>query len=154
MDENEYKPVNIQDFFHGIDIEKLKESLTIPLQAKPPKIETMDFLLSSLDIGRGIAYPDLFFRNYIYTTIIIRKHLQEINTRQQNISNRMEKVNDKGSYLFKKLQYFYGRNQSAKDEIIKFISYGLSNYVANIKSPYGDLIDRDKEKSMWLLGLV
>ena len=152
MDENEYKPVNIQDFFHGIDIEKLKESLTIPLQAKPPKIETMDFLLSSLDIGRDIAYPDLFLRNYIYTTIIIRKHLQEINTRQQNISNRMEKVNDKGSYLFKKLQYFYGRNQSAKDEIIKFISYGLSNYVANIKSPYGDLIDRDKEKSMWLLG--
>lgn len=57
MDENEYKPVNIQDFFHGIDIEKLKESLTIPLQAKPPKIETMDFLLSSLDIGRDIAYP-------------------------------------------------------------------------------------------------
>jgi hypothetical protein len=26
MDENEYKPVNIQDFFHGIDIEKLKET--------------------------------------------------------------------------------------------------------------------------------
>lgn len=152
MNENEYEPINAQDFFHGIDIEKLKESLTIPPQAKPPKIETMDFLLSNLDIDGDIAYPDLFLRNYIYTTIIVRKHLREISIRQKNINNHIKKVDDKGSYLFKKLQYFYERNQSAKDEIIKFISYGLSNYVANIKFPYGDLIDRDKEKNMWLLG--
>jgi len=66
----------------------------------------------------------------------------------------MKKVTDKGSYLFKKLQFFYERNQSAKDEIIKFISYGLGKYVADIKGPYGDLIDRDNEKNMWLLGPV
>lgn len=154
MNEKEYKPIDVQDFLQGIDIEKLKESLTIPPQTKPPKIETMNFLLASLDIGGDIAYPDLFLRNYIYTTIIIRKHLREINTRQRNISNRMKKVTDKGSYLFKKLQFFYERNQSAKDEIIKFISYGLGKYVADIKGPYGDLIDRDNEKNMWLLGPV
>lgn len=152
MNESEYKPIDVQDFFHGLDIEKLKEALAVPPQEKPPKIETMDFLLNNLDIGRDIAYPDFFLRNYIYTTIIVRKHLREISSRQQDISNRLKKVDDKGSYLFKKLQYFYTQNQLAKDEIIKFISYGLSNYVANIKGPYSDLIDRDKEKSMWLLG--
>lgn len=147
MNESEYKPIDVQDFFHSLDIEKLKEALVVPQQEKPPKIETMDFLLNNLDIGGDITYPDFFLRNYIYTTIIVRKHLREISSRQQDISNRLKKVDDMGSYLFKKLQYFYSQNQLAKDEIIKFISFGLSNYVANIKGPYSDLIDRDKEKA-------
>lgn len=98
MNESEYKPIDVQDFFHGLDIEKLKEALAVPPQEKPPKIETMDFLLNNLDIGKDIAYPDFFLRNYIYTTIIVRKHLREISSRQQDISNRLKKVDDKGSY--------------------------------------------------------
>lgn len=152
MNEREYEPVDIQDFLPDIDVEKLKEAFVTPLPAEPPKVETIDFLLRSLNVNGEIKYPDQILRNYIYTTIIVRKHLQEISKRQSYISKCLKKTRDKSSYAFKKLQYFYERNQAAKEEIVKFISYGLSNYVTRIDRPYADLIDRAKEQNMWLLG--
>lgn len=143
--------IDIQKLLPNIDFNKLSD-VSSCTEAKPPKVETMEFLRNSLSIQEEIKYPDLFMRNYVYLTIITRKHLREIISRQAQIKKQMRKIEDTSSYAFKKLQYFYDRNQTAKEEILSFIAFGLKGYVSNIISPYHDLIDRAREDQIWLHG--
>ncbi len=98
--------------------------------------------------------PDLFLRNFLYTTIVARKDLLEISERQRYIEKRIKKETDHDSYYYKKLEYFRKINKEAKEEIVKYICYGQKDYVQKIKVTYNDLIDRDAENKMWLYGRI
>lgn len=119
------------------------------------KIETIDFLLNSLGIkSEDVKNADLFLRNYIYTTIIARKHLIEIRKRQSLIRKHVKKITDNKAYAYKKLNYFYQRNEEAKTEILNFICADMGRYAEGIKFPYFDLIDRSQEQDMWKHGHI
>lgn len=140
----------------NIDIEQLKKTVKNLSKLKSEKkIETIDFLLNSLEIKpENINDTNLFLRNYIYTTIITRKHLIEINKRQSFIKKRISKTEKKETYELKKLNYFYQRNEEAKKEIINFICTDIGRYVKGIVFPHLDLIDRNQEQDMWKHGPV
>ena len=56
-------------------------------------METIEFLFRNLGIEEGmVKETDLFLRNFIYTTIVIRKDLLEISERQRCIEKRMKKI--------------------------------------------------------------
>lgn len=145
--------MDIEKLTSDIDLEQIKEHFSRLTSNK--KIETLDFLLNGLGIeNEQVRNADLFLRNYIYTSIIVRKHLIEISNRQSSIRKNKKRILDKESYAFKKLNYFQQLNEEAKAEIINFICTGINRYVAGIKNPYFDLIDRDCEQNMWLRGPV
>ena len=69
-------------------------------------METIEFLFRNLGIEEGmVKETDLFLRNFIYTTIVIRKDLLEISERQRCIEKRMKKEVDHSTYYYKKLDY-------------------------------------------------
>jgi len=118
-------------------------------------LETIEFLFRNLGIEEGmVKETDLFLRNFIYTTIVIRKDLLEISERQRCIEKRMKKEVDHSTYYYKKLDYFRKINQEAKEEIIKYICYGQKEYVNGIRIKYNDLIDKDAESKMWIYGRI
>lgn len=145
--------INNKKIFPDVDEIDFRKMIDIKIDPKQPKIETTDFLLSSFGIkNEEINDLDRFLRNYIYITIIVQKHLREINNRQIDIKKNMNALSDHGSYTYKKLQYFYKRNQAAKDEIVNFFDSELSQYLVGIKSMYKDLIDIGEEAKLWLYG--
>ena len=83
---DDYKPVEISSIFPDLDIEELKKSLDLKRQPQQPKTKTLDFLISELSISHeSIKNKDVFLRNYIYSMVIARKHLLEIDTRLKDI---------------------------------------------------------------------
>ncbi len=118
-------------------------------------METIEYLFKNLGIEEGqVKEPDLFLRNFLYTTIVARKDLLEISERQRYIEKGIKKETDHDSYYYKKLEYFRKLNKEAKEEIVKYICYGQKDYVQKIKITYNDLIDRDAENKMWLYGRI
>ncbi len=151
--DGKYTITEITDIFPDFDEEKFKEYLKSEKQEKQPKIETIDFLLNALSISNEtIKNEDVFLRNYIYSMIIARKHLLEIDNRLKIIKNKKNSIGDKESYSYRKLKYFENKNEDAKQQIIDFICYKLVDYVTKRNDGYADLIDRNKEENMWLIG--
>ena len=152
--DKKFTPIEIQNIFPDIDIDKIA-SFYSQHQTTDPKINTIDYLINQLSVtSDSIKNEDTFIRNYIYTITIARKHLIEIDTRLNTISQEMKKIIDKESYQFRKLKYFEKKNIAAKDEITGFICYGLVNYICREHSIDFDLIDRNNENKMWLNGPV
>ena len=118
-------------------------------------MKTIEFLFNSLGIEDGeIKVPDLFLRNFIHTTIIVRKDLIEISERQQYIEKRMKLERNHNSYYYRKLEYFRKINQEAKDKIVNYICFEQKKYVEEIQIEYNDLINRNAENRMWLYGHI
>ena len=152
MDEK-YMPVNFNDIFPDLDINKLKEFLNTPKKEHIIKIDTIDFIFEMLSVsGEEIKNKDVFLRNYIYCMIITRKHLLEIEERLKDIKQKLSKIKDKESYSYKKLKFFKGKNEDAKGQITNFICYDLVKYITGRNDAYADLINRSNEKNMWIFG--
>lgn len=150
---DDYKPIEINSIFPDLDIEELKKSLDLKRQPQQPKTKTLDFLISELSISHeSIKNKDVFLRNYIYSMVIARKHLLEIDTRLKEIRQKQSRITEKESYAFRKLRHFEKKNEEAKDQIVNFICYGLVSYITGRNDPYADLIDRNNEENMWLIG--
>lgn len=146
-----YIPFELEKIFPKLDIDKLNEYMSS--ESKTPKTETIDYLLSQLNLSsEKIKNNDVLIRNYIYTTVVARKHLIEINNRLQSIETEKAKINDKDSYKIKKLEFFKKKNEQAKNEIIEFLCFGILEYLIRRNDNYADLIDRDNEELMWLIG--
>jgi hypothetical protein len=148
--------VNNEKLIPDIDAEQLKEIAKKFSISKPSrKMETIDFLLNSLEIEYGqVKNTDLFLRNYIYSTIIVRKHLIEIRKRQSLMKKHLKKITENKAYAYKKLNYFQQQNEKAKADIINFICLDIGRFVEGIRSSYFDLIDRNQEQDMWKHGPV
>lgn len=49
---------DIGEFLEGVDWDKISELLKSPPEDKPPKIETIDFLMENLNVDKGnVKYP-------------------------------------------------------------------------------------------------
>lgn len=151
MDEK-YKPIDINDIFPKLDSQTIDKVLSGYKYQKKPKIETIDYLLDSLSVAKeSVKYEDIFIRNYIYVSLIARKHLLEIEERIKEIKKQENKINDKESYASRKLKYFLKKNEKAKNEVVDFLCYGLSEYICEHNDSYSDLIDREQDKRLWAL---
>lgn len=151
MDEN-YKPIDINDIFPKVDLNSISKVFSGDKQQKKPTIETIDYLLNSLSVAReSVEYEEIFIRNYIYISLVARKHLLEIEERIKEIKKQGNKINDKESYAFRKLKYFLKKNEKAKNEIVDFLCYGLSEYICNHNDSFSDLINREQDKRLWAL---
>ena len=150
--EEKYVPVKVTDILPGFDADKLYE-LFKKHEEKTPKVETVDFLVKELHLSsEQIKSQDVFIRNYIYCTAIARKHLLEIEERIKTIKQKEGSIKDKESYPFKKLKYFEKKNESAKQQIVDFMCYGIIDYISARNDCYADLIDRNDEENMWIVG--
>lgn len=140
----EYSPLNLQN----INLDALKKYIPASKLGVSPHVSTIDFVAESIAIeAQNIKDDELFIRNYIYALSVARRHLAEINKSQGIIIQKLKKVNDKESYVAKKLQYFNKRYQAAKDEIVEFIVDGIRTYVSD---HYSDLIDRSVDEKCFL----
>lgn len=148
----EYFPESSEKLLLDTDRNEIRKKMELSLFPQSTKTKTMDFVLNNLGIDNQKVNNALLLRNYIYISVIVRKHLQEINNRQLFIKKQAKKIEDTSSYAYKKLQYFLDRNQAAKEEITDFICYSFRRYIVETSSKHIDLIDRDKEKDMWLQG--
>ena len=134
-----------------------KELLTKFFEATPPKsqlsIDTFDFLVTELQISPdSIRNQEIFIRNYVYCTVVARKHLLEIDNRLKEIRGRKTQIQDTDSYSFRKLIYFERKNEEAKQQIIHFLCYEIIGCISNESYPKTDMINRNQEESMWLFG--
>lgn len=151
--DNKYTPVELTDIFPDFDSEKFAAVFNTKTTNLSPKIATLDFLLEGLSFSADtIKNQDIFLRNYIYCTVIARKHLLEIDNRLKIIKQRKSKIGDQESYSFKKLKYFEKKNEDAKRQITDFICYGIIDYIGKRNDTFSDLIDRNKEEAMWIIG--
>ena len=99
----EYSPLNLQN----INLDALKKYIPASKLGVSPHVSTIDFVAESIAIeAQNIKDDELFIRNYIYALSVARRHLAEINKSQGIIIQKLKKVNDKESYVAKKLQYF------------------------------------------------
>lgn len=147
-----YVPIKLTDIFPGLDADKISTFFKQP-DKKLPKVETIDYLLKALSVSpENIKEQDSFIRNYVYCMTIVRKHFLEIENRLKAIKQKENSIKDKDSYAFKKLRYFEKKNENAKQQIVDFICFGLVEYISNMKNTYSDLIDRNKEENLWILG--
>lgn len=151
MDEK-YKPIDINDIFPKLDSQTIDKVISGYKYQKKPTIETIDYLLDSLSVAKeSVKYEDIFIRNYIYVSLIARKHLLEIEERIKEIKKQENKINDKESYASRKLKYFLKKNEKAKNEVVDFLCYGLSKYICEHNDSYSDLINREKDERLWAL---
>ncbi len=151
MDKN-YEPINLDDILPKIDSSKIDEFLNAYTSEKKTSIETIDYLLNSLAIEKeSIKYENTFIRNYIYVSLITRRHLLEIEERIKEIKKQANKINDKESYAFRKLKYFLKKNEKAKNEIVDFFCYKIDNYLSKHSNSIYDLINREQDEKLWAL---
>ncbi|MCL2841405.1 MAG: hypothetical protein FWE05_11635 [Defluviitaleaceae bacterium] len=116
--------------------------------SKTKKIDTMDFLFENLSVDlEKVKNSELFLRNYLYTTILVRKHLSEINCRIKEINAKMKTAKD---YDHKKLLHFRTINSTAKDEIIDFISNNFVEFVTVITNKNVNLINKNGDGGLWV----
>ena len=152
MDSN-FKPINAEDIFPNLDSETLSKIFSSEPRSEKSQVETIDYLLKALSIEKeSIKYKDIFLRNYIYTSLVARKHLLEIEERIKRIEAQANCIGNKESYPYRKLIHFQKKNEKGKDEIINFLCYGLVKYISDNNDIYSDLINRDNADKMWLLG--
>ena len=87
--DNKYTPVELTDIFPDFDSEKFATVFNTKTTDLFPKKTTLDFLLEGLSLPADIIKnQDVFLRNYIYCTVIARKHLLEIDDRLKIIKQR------------------------------------------------------------------
>lgn len=150
--DNNYEPIDIKDVFPKLDSKTISGILFGNRRQEKSSINTIDYLLDALSVSKDVVkYEDIFIRNYIYITSIARKHLLEIEERIKEIKKKENKISDKESYASKKLKYFLKKNEKAKNEIVNFLCYEISNYICKHNDSYSDLINRRKDKPLWLL---
>lgn len=150
---NEYTPIEINDIFPDFNMEELKKYLASERQPQRPKIATIDFLISEFSLSpEAVKNKDVFLRNYIYSMVVARKHLLEIDARLNQIIQNQSRIKEKESYSLRKLKYFEKKNKEAKDQIVDFICYRLVEYITARNDHYADLIERHNEENMWLIG--
>ena len=152
MDEK-YIPIEISNIFKDVDTSKLKEIWGVKEKDHTTEVDTIEFLLDSLEISSDkIKNKNTFLRNYIYCMVVARKHLVEINQRLKDIQQKMNKINDKESYSFRKLKFFKNKNEDAINQITNFICHDLIKYITGRNDAYADLINRSNEENMWVIG--
>ena len=143
--EEKYVPISLGEMMPDLDMDDFKVYIDHQSTDRFPEIETSSFLFAELGIDPDrVKRKELFVRNYIHTTVTIRKHLLEINALQHAAEKQLKKCPDVDSYEHKKLQYFLKLYQGARDEIHSFVIRELDKYVTN---RYYDLINRGDSES-------
>lgn len=143
--EEKYVPVSLGEMMPELDMDAFKAYIEQQSTDHLPKIETSSFLLAELGIDPvKVKNKELTVRNYIHTTVTIRKHLLEISALQRAVEKRIKLCSDADSYEHKKLQYFLKLYQRAREEIYSFVIGELDKYITNC---YYDLINRGDSES-------
>lgn len=92
---------------------------------------------------------EVFISNYIYISQIIIADLCEINERLDYLKNLDASIPVEKDYEHRKLRYFANLNKQARDEIIKFLSSRLQDYLIEHKSI--NYVSRQDDKLLNLL---